>query len=171
MNNETNEAAEYPPVRPEIMAEIVAVDCHLADLILKAQGNARELDELVGMLDAHLASCEFDRDSLLLGVPDRCPSPALPTITDLPAGEQRLIFEAALFGAVGLETLRLLTHADVQFLINKLSQGVNIIASEMTEQQITEALHKHLKMHNENLVKQVFHSKIQSENTQKKTSG
>jgi hypothetical protein len=70
MNNETNEAAKYPAARPEIMAQIVAIDCQLADLILKSQGNARELDELVGMLDAHLACCEFDRDSLLLGVPD-----------------------------------------------------------------------------------------------------
>jgi hypothetical protein len=65
MNNETNEAAKYPAARPEIMAQIVAIDCQLADLILKTQGNARELDELVGMLDAHLACCEFDRDSLL----------------------------------------------------------------------------------------------------------
>ncbi len=163
MNNETNKAAEYPAVRPEIMADIVAIDCHLADLILKTQGNARELDELVGMLDGHLACCEFDRDSLLLGVPDQ-PSPAPPTITDLSAHEQRLIIEAALFGAVSLETLRLLTHADVQFLMNQLSEGVRIVASEMTEEQITESLHKYLKMHNENLVKQVFCSKIQSEN-------
>jgi len=164
MNNETNEAAKYPTARPEIMAQIVAFDCQLADLIFKCQGNARDLDELAGMLDAHLASAEFERDSLLLGVPDQCPQPALPTMTDLPAHEQRLIFEAALFGAVAIETLRLLTHADVQYLINKLSEGVNIIASEMTEEQITEGLHKHLKLHNENLVKQVFRSKIQSEN-------
>jgi hypothetical protein len=164
MNNETNEAAKYPAARSENIAEIVAIDCQLADLIFKCQGNARELDEVTGMLDAHLACSEFDRDSLLLGVPDRCPSSALLTMTNLPAHEQRLIIEAALFGAVGLETLRLLTHADIQFLINQLSEGVNIIASEMTEEEITESLHKYLKMHNENLVKQVFLSKIQSKN-------
>ena len=164
MNNETNEAPEYPAARPEIMAEIVALDCQLADLILKCQGNPRELDELTGVLDQHLACCEFDRDSLLLGVPDRCPSPALPTMTDLPAHEQRLIIEAALFGAVGIENLRRLTHADVQFLINQLSEAVNIIASEMTEEQITEGLHKYLKLHNESLVKQAFQLNIQSEN-------
>jgi hypothetical protein len=163
MNNETNEAAKYPTARPEIIAEIVTIDCQLTDLVLKCQGNARELDELTGVLDQHLASCEFDRDSLLLGVPDR-PSPALLTMTNLPAHEQRLIIEAALFGAVGLEALRLLTHADIQFLINQLLEGVNIIASEMTEEEITEGLHKYLKMHNENLVKQVFLSKVQSEN-------
>jgi hypothetical protein len=164
MNNETNEAAKYPTARPEIIAEIVAIDCQLADLIFKCQGSPRELDKLTGVLDAHLACCEFDRDSLLLGVPDQCPQPAPPTMTDLPAHEQRLIVEAALFGAVGLETLRLLTHADVQFLINQLSEGVKIIASDMTEEQITESLHKYFKMHNENLVKQAFLSQIQSEN-------
>ena len=164
MNNETSEAAKYPSARPEIIAEIVAIDCQLADLILKCQGSARELDELTGVLDAHLACCEFDRDSLLLGVPDRCPSPVPPTMTDLPAHDQRLIIEAALFGAVGLETLRLLTHADVQFLMNQLSEEVNIIASDMTEEQITENLHKYLKMHNQNLTEQVFLLKVQSEN-------
>jgi len=164
MNNKTNEAAKYPAARPEIIAEIVALDCQIADLILKCQGNARELDELAGVLDPHLGSCEFERDSLLFGVPDRCPSPALLTMTNLPAHEQRLIIEAALFGAVGLETLRLLTHADIQFLINKLSEGVDMIASEMTEEEITESLHKYLRLHNENVAKQVFHSKFQPEN-------
>src|SRR5688500_2156436 len=101
MTNETSEAAKYPSARPEIIAEIGAIDCQLADLSRKWQGSARELDELTGVLDAHLACCEFGRDSLLLGVPDRCPSPAPPTMTDLPAHEQRLIIEAALFGAVG----------------------------------------------------------------------
>jgi len=164
MNNETNEAAKYPAVRPEIKAEILAIDCHLADLILKTQGNARELDELVGVLDAHLACCEFDRDSLLLGVPDQKPSPAPPTITDLPAGEQRLIFEAAAFGAVAIETLRMLTSADVEFLINKLSEGVNIITADMTEEQITESLRHQLKLHKENLIKQVFRDSFQAQN-------
>jgi hypothetical protein len=164
MNNETNEAAEYPTARPEIMAEIVAVDCHLADLIFKCQGNARELDKLAGMLDERLACCEFDRDSLLLGVPDQCPSPAPPTMTDLSAGEQRLIFESALFGAIGLETLRMLTHAKAEYLMNKLSEGVNITTAEMTKEQITESLHNFLKLHNENLCKQVFRSNFRADN-------
>jgi len=164
MNNETNEAAKYPTARPEIMAQIVAIDCQLADLIFKCQGNARELDKLAGMLDEHLACCEFDRDSLLLGVPEQKPSPASPTMTDLSAGEQRLIFEAALLGAVALETLRMLTHADVKFLINKISEGVNIITLDMTKEQITESLHNHLKLHNENLIKQVFPANFQAQN-------
>jgi hypothetical protein len=164
MNNETNEAAKYPPARPEIMAQIVAIDCQLADLFLKTQGNARELDELVGMLDAHLACCEFDRDSLLLGVSEQKPSPAPPTITDLPAGEQRLIFEAAIFGAVAIETLRILTHADVEFLIKKLSEGVEIITADMTTEQITEGLHNQLKLHQKHLIEQLFRANFQGQN-------
>ncbi len=164
MNNETNEAAKYPAARPEVIAEIVALDCQIADLILKCQGSARELDELAGVLDPHLGTCEFERDSLLFGDPDRSSQPAPPTMTDLPAHEQRVIFYAALFGAVGLETLRLLTHADPEFLMKKLSQGVDIAASETTEEQITQWLHKYLETHNENLSKQVFRSHFQRGN-------
>jgi hypothetical protein len=40
--------------------------------------------------------------------------------------------------------------------MNRLSEGVNIITAEMTKEQITESLHNYLKLHNENLGKQVF---------------
>jgi hypothetical protein len=163
MNNETNEAAKYPAVRPEIMAEILVVDCHITDLILKTKGNARELDKLVGVLDAHLACCEFDRDSLLLGVSDQKPSPALPTITDLPAGEQRLIFEAVLFGAVALETLRMLTSADVKFLARRLAEGVELITANLTTEQITEGLQNHLREHQKDLMEQVYRANFQGQ--------
>jgi hypothetical protein len=85
-------------------------------------------------------------------------------MTDLPADEQRLIFEAALFGAIGLETLRMFTHADAEYLMNQLSEGVNIVTSEMTKEHITESLHKYLKIHNENLSKQIFRSNFQGKN-------
>jgi hypothetical protein len=164
MKNSNEDSPKIPPARPEIIAQIVALDCQLADLILKCQGNARELDELAGVLGGHLTSCEFDRDSLLLGVPDRHPQPAPPTMTDLPPDEQRLIFEAALFGAIGLETLRMLTYADAEFLMNNLSEGVNIAMADMTKEQITEALHKYVEMHNENLSRQVFRFHVQGKN-------
>jgi len=164
-----NEVPKYPAIRPEIRTEIETIDALLYDFTLKIQESARELDQTAIVLKNYLDVCESVRDKLL-GLTDyephteRASLPALPTITDLPANEQRLIFEAALFGAVAIETLRLLTHADVQFLINRLSEGVNIIASEMTEEQITKGLQKSLKTHNENLVKQVFLSEIQSKN-------
>jgi hypothetical protein len=85
-------------------------------------------------------------------------------MTDLPPDEQRLIFEAALFGAIGLETLRMLTYADAEFLMNNLSEGVNIAMADMTKEQITEALHKYVEMHNENLSRQVFRFHVQGKN-------
>jgi len=54
----------------------------------------------------------------------------------------------------------MLTHAKVEFLMNRLSEGVNIITAEMTKEQITESLHNYLKLHNENLGKQVFLSTL-----------
>jgi hypothetical protein len=75
MKNSNEDSPKIPPARPEIIAQIVALDCQLADLILKCQGNARELDELAGVLGGHLTSCEFDRDSLLLEFPIDTRSP------------------------------------------------------------------------------------------------
>lgn len=162
MTNETNEKA-YPAARPEITAEIIALDCHLADLIVRCQGNARELDELAGMLDAHLGCCEEARDSLM-GLADTDSQPAPLDLTDLPADQQRLILESALFGGVALHTLQKLSHADVAFLMQKLSEGVNLISKEMTEKEITESLGRYLKMHQQGLTKLVFYSSIEQPN-------
>jgi hypothetical protein len=164
-----NEIPKYPVVRPEIRSEIKAIDALLYDFILKIQESARELDQTAIVLNNYLDICESVRDKLL-GLtdcePHTCPAllPAPPTITDLPADQQRLIFEAAMFGAVALKTLIMFTHADGEYLINTLSEGVNIALSETTEQQITEKLHYYLELHKTNLVKQVFSLMVQSEN-------
>ncbi len=158
MTNDNNETA-YPPVRSEIAAQIVALDCLLADLILKCQGNARELDELVGVLDAHLACCEEARDSLM-GFDDNLLTRL--DMTDLPADQQRLILESAVFGGVALETLRKLTHADVEFLMQQLSDGVKIITGEMSDQKITEILDRYLKVHRQNISNLVICGRFQS---------
>lgn len=160
MNNETNEAAKYPTARPEIVAEIVALDCQIADLILKCTGNARELDELTGVLDTHLGSAEFERDSLM-GIADTNSPPAPLSLTDLPADQQRLIFESALFGGVALKTLEMLSHANVEYLMQELSKGVKIISDKMTQKEITESLQRYLEMHRQNLSKLVFHSSVE----------
>lgn len=157
MSNENNETSKYPPARPEITAEVIALDCHLADLTLKCQGNARELDELAGMLDAHLAVCEEARDELM-GFSTEQPAPI--DLTDLPADQQRLILESAVFGGVALQTLQKLSHADVEFLMQRLSEGVKIITGEMDDEKITESLKRYLKMHTEGLTNLVFYSSI-----------
>jgi len=160
MTNETNEKA-YPAARPEITAEIIALDCHLADLIVRCQGNARELDELAGMLDAHLACCEETRDSLM-GLADTDSQPAPLDLTDLPADQQRLILESAVFGGLALQTLQKLTDEDVVFLMQRLSDGVKTIADKMSDKQVTESLQNYLEIHRQGTGKLVFCSSIQA---------
>lgn len=164
-----NEVPKFPAVRSEIRTEIEVIDDLLYDFILKIQESARELDQTAILLSNYLDVCESARDKLL-GLTDCEPHthpallPAPPTITDLPADQQRLIFETAMFGAVALKTLIMFTHADGEHLTNRLLEGVDIGLSETTEQQIAEILHDFLKRPNANLVEQVFRSRIQSEN-------
>ena len=164
-----NEVPKYPAVRSEIRAEIEAIDALLYDFTLKIQESARELDQTAIVLSNYLDICESVRDKLL-GLTDSQPHtqrallPPAPTITDLPADQQRLIIESATFGAVALKTLIMLTHADAEYLMNKLSEGVSIALSETTEQQITESLHNYLRIHNENLSRQIFGSTFAENN-------
>jgi hypothetical protein len=58
-NTYTYRHSELPSLRPEIQAEIVALDVQLADLILKSQGNYRELQQLAEVLDNCLDICQL----------------------------------------------------------------------------------------------------------------
>jgi hypothetical protein len=145
MNN-SNEGLPIPPARPEIIAEIVAVDCLLADLFLKCQENAREVDELVGVLDNHLASCEQVRDTLLNL---RVYQSQKLTMTKLPIIEQRMIFSTGLFSKMLLDTLRVISKSEPTFLIQKLIEQVNVEASRLSDAEITQTLKDYLKKHEE----------------------
>jgi hypothetical protein len=143
MNN-PNQDSKIPPARPEIIAEIVAVDCLLADLFLKCQQNAREVDELAGVLDNHLASCEDVRDTLLdLRVENSNP-PGL-TMINLPIFEQRMIVSTGLFSKMLLDAIRLLTKSDAAQLKEKLIQQVNIEVLNFSDAEITQFLKNYLK--------------------------
>jgi len=138
--------AEIPPARPEITAEIVALDCLLADLILKCQGNARELDNLVGILDNHLATCEMERDNLL-GIENER---AL-TMTDLPIIEQKMIFGAGLFSAYLLEAVAQTTQTDPKSLGERITEKVNEEMANISPDEITNTLNRYLIKHAEAL--------------------
>jgi hypothetical protein len=151
MNN-SNEGSPIPPARPEIIAEIVAVDCLLADLFFKCQENAREVDELVGVLDNHLASCEQVRDRLLdfrVGKNEQSEV----TMTNLPIFEQRMIVSTGLFSRMLLDAIRLLSKSDAALLKEKLIQQVNIEVLHFSDAEITQFLKDYLKKHKE-LVKE-----------------
>jgi len=146
MNNQNEDLPKFPPARPDITAEIVALDCLLADLILKCQGNARELDNLVGVLDNHLADCEMGRDKLL-GIESERPL----TMTDLPIVEQKMIFGAGLFSAYLLETVAIMTQTDPELLGEKISEKVNEAMTEIPKDEITNTLNRYLIKHAEAL--------------------
>jgi hypothetical protein len=148
MNNLNQDSQKIPPARPEIIAEIVAVDCLLADLFLKCQENAREVDELAGVLDNHLASCEDVRDTLLdLRVENSNP-PGL-TMIDLPIFEQRMIASTGLFSKMLLDAIRLLSKSDAALLKEKIIQQVNIEVLHFSDAEITQFLKDYLKKHEE----------------------
>jgi len=146
MNNPNEDSPKVPPARPKITAEIVALDCLLADLILKSQGNARELDDLVGVLDNHLATCEMGRDNLLGLENER----AL-TMTDLPILEQKMIFGSGLFSAFLLEAVAKLTQTDPELLGERISKKVNEHMAEIPPDEITNTLNRYLIKHAEAL--------------------
>jgi hypothetical protein len=150
MNN-PNQDSKIPPARPEIIAEIVAVDCLLADLFLKCQENAREVDELAGVLDNHLASCEDVRDTLL-DLRGENSNPPL-TMTDLPIFEQRMIVSTGLFTKMLLDAIQVLTKSDATALKEQLIEQVNIATFRFSDAEITQLLRNYLKKHEE-LVKE-----------------
>jgi hypothetical protein len=148
MNNQKEDSPKFPPARPEIVAEIVALDCLLADLFLKCQGNAREVDELVGVLDNHLASCEKVRDTLLdLRVEKNEQSRV--TMTNLPILEQRMIVSTGLFSKMLLDTIQVLSRSDTTVLRQKLINQVNIDMLHFSDAEITQFLKNYLKKHEE----------------------
>jgi hypothetical protein len=155
MNNPNQDSPTIPPARPEIIAEIVAVDCLLADLFLKCQDNVREVDELVGVLDNHLASCERVRDTLLdLRVEN---SNSGLTMIDLPIYEQRMIVSTGLFSKMLLDTIQVLTKSDTTVLTEKLIEQVNLETFRFSDAEITQILRNYLKKHEELVMK---HNKL-----------
>jgi hypothetical protein len=148
MNNPNEDSPKIPSARPDIIAEIVAVDCLLADLFLKCQENAREVDELVGVLDNHLASCEQVRDTLLdLRVEKNEQSEV--TMTNLPIFEQRMIVSTGLFSKMLLDAIQLLSKSDAAVLKEKLIEQVNVQVWGFSDAEITQFLKNYLKRHEE----------------------
>ena len=146
MNN-LKEGLPIPPARPEILAEIVAVDCLLEDLFLKCQDNAREVDELVGVLDNHLASCDRVRD-ILLNLPVEKEAKEL-TMTNLPIFEQRMIVSTGLFSKMLLDVVRILSKSEPTQLKQSLINQVNIEVSSFSDAEITQVLQDYLRKHEE----------------------
>jgi hypothetical protein len=103
-NTFTYRHSDLPPVPPATQAEIVALDVHIADLILKCQGNYRALEQLAEILDNCLDSCQLNLNSIRI-IPDDSPQPPAVGLKDLPLNEKRLIYSCSFTGSVLLNML------------------------------------------------------------------
>jgi hypothetical protein len=103
--------SELPPVRPEIKAEIVALDVQLADLILKSQGNYRELEELAEVLGSCLDICQLNLQSIRI-IADDTQQPPIATLKDLQLEDKKLIYSILFTNSVLLDLLSNLTHKE-----------------------------------------------------------
>lgn len=146
MNNQNEDSPKFPPARSEFTVEINALDSLLADLIFRCQGNARELDHLVGILDEHLVTCEEARDKLL-GIQENERQKL--TMTALPMSQQKMIFGAGLFNAYLLEELGAITKTDPKLIGERISRQVNIAMVDTSPQQVTDTLRNYLIKHEE----------------------
>jgi hypothetical protein len=146
MNNQNEDSPKFPPARPEITAEIGAIDYLLADLIVKCQDHARELDDIAGVLDNHLGNCEISRD-FLLGLQENERQEL--TMTDLPILQQRMIFAAGLMNAYLMKELAAITKTDPTLIGEKISLRVNTEMADISPQQVTDTLRDYLMKHEE----------------------
>lgn len=160
-NTFTYRHSDLPAFRPEIKAEIVALGLHADDLILKSQGNYKELEELAETLSNSLDTCELNLQAIRIIPDDSNLQPvAVGTMTDLPLNEQTMIFGTALFSAMVLSTLQKITGADVELLISKILEQVNIEMEEISDEQITASLANYLATYRENPMQKAFRVKI-----------
>ena len=113
--------SELPPVRPEIKAEIVALDCQISDLILKSQGNYRELDELAEMLGNCFDSCQLNLQSIRI-IADDDREPLTPTLTNLPIEEKELVYSVSFTNSVLLNLLSVMTGKTIETLAEEITR-------------------------------------------------
>ena len=137
----------------------MALGLHADDLILKSQGNYRELEELAETLDNCLDSCNLNLRSIRI-IPDNRPQPAEITILSLPIEEQTIIFGTAMFSAIALGTLQKITGVDSNLLILKIAKQVNAEMKNISNEQITESLKNYLEKYRDDQTQPAFKVKI-----------
>jgi hypothetical protein len=136
-NDFTYGHSELPRVRPEIKAEIVALDVQLANLILKSQGNYRELQELAEMLDNCLDSCKSNLNPIFL-VDDSWQSGI--SLTDLSSQEKQLILSMAITFTVAIKVGAAIFECDFQTSASYLASICELEFGGMSAEAIERAI-------------------------------
>jgi hypothetical protein len=137
-NTYTYRHSELPSVRPEIQAEIVALDVQLADLILKSQGNYRELEQLSELLDNCLDICQLNLQSICI-VADDTQQPIV-TLKDLQLEDKKLIYSISFTNSVLLNLLSNLTNREPEDIGKELALLSSIHKQSPTMAEIEELI-------------------------------
>ncbi len=127
--------SELPPIRPEIKAEIVALDCQITDLILKIQGNYSELDELAEVLGNCFDSCQLNLQSIRI-IPDDSQQQQTVSMKDLPFEEKRLIYSCSKTNSILLNLLSHFTGKPQAVLAKEIAAQCLIHSKEPTNSEI-----------------------------------
>jgi hypothetical protein len=138
-NTYTYRHSELPPVRPEIQAEIVALDVQLADLILKSQGNYRELEQLAEVLDNCLDTCQLNLQSIRI-VADDTQQPPIATLKDLQLEDKELIYSISFTNSVLLNLLSDFTNQKPEDIGKELARLASIHKHSPTIAEIEELI-------------------------------
>ncbi|MEG4120352.1 hypothetical protein QUA43_23155 [Microcoleus sp. N9_B4] len=136
-NTFTYRHSDLPPVRPEIKAEIVALGIHADDLILKSQGNYRELQELAETLDNCLNSCELNLNSIRI-IADDSPQPAAISMKNLSIEEKRLIYSCSNTNSVLLNLLSEIVGKSPEELASDIAIQASIYQKPVGDNEIEE---------------------------------
>ncbi|NQE38441.1 hypothetical protein E5S67_06226 [Microcoleus sp. IPMA8] len=143
-NTFTYRHSDLPPIRPQIQAEIVALDVQIADLILKSQGNYRELQQLAEVLDNCLDGCELNLNSIQI-VADGSSQPPI-GMMDLPMEEKQIIFSTALTSSIAIESLASIFGKSPQQIANELSEKAQEFTETVTSGKVNAVIEELLRV-------------------------
>jgi hypothetical protein len=138
MQNYTYRHSDLPSVRPEIQAEIVALDVQLADLILKSQGNYRELQQIAKVLDSCMDTCLLNLQSIRI-IADDTQQPIV-TLEDLALEDKELIYSISFTNSVLLNLLSNLTHRNPEEIGKELALHASLHKQAPTVAEIDELI-------------------------------
>jgi hypothetical protein len=142
-NTFTYKQSELPKFRPEIKAEIVEIDCQVADLILRCQGNYHELEYLSEVLDNCADNCELNLNSIRI-IPDDSSNGSADTgISDLCSLSERskaVVFSTGIASRVALDLLCQATGGSHKMLGEIITTLVRTIAKDVSPDEISQSL-------------------------------
>lgn len=136
-NTFTYRYSELPSIPAEIQAELVAVDLHVNDLILKSIGNYRSLEQLAEILENCLDSCELNLNSIRI-VPDDSPQPSTISLKNLPLKEKQIIYSISRTNSFLLNSLSEIVGKHPQELARDLAEEMSIHAKPVEASEIEE---------------------------------